>query len=142
MSQQPPAVSTSSMEDILSRLYAKPEPLHDVLYMTSEALKSMTNRFPVDKPTGSIYSVPVRVRSSLRVHSGVPRSLDRFAEYEDADMEWAVPLGLAEWSDPDVQLLALANPLAMDINQHGILPIYHRDYRGHLSGLTTNEDVL
>lgn len=42
------------------------------------------------------------VELDFDVKRRVPKSLDKFAEYDEADMVWAEPLGLAEWSEVDV----------------------------------------
>jgi len=53
--------------------------------------------------TKSGYSIPTDiVELDFDVKRRVPKSLDKFAEYDEADMVWAEPLGLAEWSEVDV----------------------------------------
>ena len=61
----------------------------------------------------SLFGTPV-VRSGQQLTMPVVRSLDRFAEYEAADMSWAEPLGLAEWYDVDIDAIAMKSMRLME----------------------------
>jgi hypothetical protein len=54
----------------------------------------------------SLLGAPV-VQTDKQLTTPVVRSLDQFAEYDVADMFWAEPLGLAEWYDVDVDVIAM-----------------------------------
>ena len=56
------------------------------------------------------YSRPTLLGMDLIEHceplkKRVLRSCDTFAEYEESDADWAVPLGLAEWIEVDVDFI-------------------------------------
>lgn len=69
----------------------------------------------------SLFGTPV-VLSGQQLTMPVVRSLDRFAEYEAADMEWAEPLGLAEWHDVDViamkRMPSMQVQFAIEMSEH------------------------
>lgn len=62
----------------------------------------------------SLLGTPV-VQTCKQLTMPVVRSLDRFAEYEAADMEWAELLGLAEWYDANVDVIAMKRMPSMQI---------------------------
>ncbi|MFM7011821.1 MAG: hypothetical protein ACKO0Z_21230 [Betaproteobacteria bacterium] len=75
------------------------------------SLKTSRAMHEVNKQTQNLWAAApmtvaaadIRVEPELKRR--IVRSLDRFAEYSEIDMEWAEPLGLAEWVEIDAIVL-------------------------------------
>lgn len=83
-------------------------PYSETLVVTRKTLAELRKL-----PTQTSFSCPFSLAGTeLRVvdfplTKRIPKSLDRFAEYNEKDIEWAEPAGLAKWIDVDVDAMMI-----------------------------------
>jgi hypothetical protein len=87
------------------------QPPKKTIFLSRDAEKKLKEQSPQFEQKQYLYSVcgaDFRV-VDFPMKKRVPRSLDRFAEYDEKDMAWAEPAGLAEWAEVDIDTMVMKN---------------------------------
>lgn len=106
------ATTASPVDLIVGRQFMQPllaKPLiRETLLVTRSGMAKLRERceFTEFNTNVSLNGIELRVVDGP-LTKRVVKSLDRFAEYDDKDMVWAEPAGLAKWVEVDVEALML-----------------------------------
>lgn len=106
------ATTASPVDLIVGRPFMQPllaKPLiRETLLVTREGMAKLRERceFTEFNTNVSLNGIELRV-VDRPLTKRVVKSLDRFAEYDEKDMVWAEPAGLAKWVDVNVEALIL-----------------------------------
>lgn len=93
---------------LLGRLSEFPVRPREVLFVTPKGMNELRKFAPARTAYMThlpLDAIDIRVVDELKKR--VPKSLDRFAEYDERDMDWAVPAGLAKWVEVDVDAMMM-----------------------------------
>lgn len=100
--------SPLSLTDLLGWMSELPSLPRELLFVTPKGMHELRKFSPARtawQTAVPLDAIDIRVVPELKKR--VPKSLDRFAEYDERDMDWAVPAGLAKWVEVDVDAMMM-----------------------------------
>ncbi len=106
------ATTASPVDFLVGRPFMQPllpKPLiRETLLVTRQGMQKLRDQCEFKEFNSNVSLNGIEVREvDFPLKKRIVKSLDRFAEYDEKDMVWAEPAGLAKWVEVDVEVMML-----------------------------------